>query len=331
MPCYKPRNVRYIKDASTGKNKILWRSPQSLYDSEAYYFFDANVSEIKRATTECAADFMQIGCYYCIGCRLERARQWAIRCSHEASMYEDNSFITLTVAPKFMDQIFPLGSLNKREFQLFMKRLRKRFSDRTVRVFYCGEYGAKNARPHYHAILFNLDFSDKQYWKTVNGNPYYISEELSKLWPYGHVVIGEANFETAAYIARYSLKKSYGKEASSRYTRVDPETGGVTELMPEFCQASLKPGIGKPWFDKYGMTDIFPRDECVIRKGIVCKPPKYYDKLLERVNPDLFAFIKASREEKRVDNEENNVYSRLQVSEKIQEINLNKLVRILEQ
>src|SRR3954449_8205389 len=85
-------------------------------------------------------------CGQCIGCRLERSRQWAMRCVHENKMHPRSSFVTLTYDDK---NIPPAGSLSKRDFQLFMKRLRKSQSN-PLRFFACGEYGETTHRPHYH-------------------------------------------------------------------------------------------------------------------------------------------------------------------------------------
>ncbi|MEO5355656.1 MAG: hypothetical protein H7835_21005, partial [Magnetococcus sp. XQGC-1] len=91
----------------------------------------------------------------CVGCRLERSRQWAIRVMHEASQHEHNCFITLT----YNDDNLPAnGSLNYRHFQNFMKRLRKYYVEFTVRFYMCGEYGENFARPHYHACIFAIMF-----------------------------------------------------------------------------------------------------------------------------------------------------------------------------
>ena len=66
---------------------------------------------------------VEFACGQCIGCRIERSRQWAIRCVHEAQLYEANCFITLTYAPEHLPKN---GSLVLEHFQKFMKRLRKR-------------------------------------------------------------------------------------------------------------------------------------------------------------------------------------------------------------
>ncbi len=151
---------------------------------------------------------VNIPCGQCIGCRLDKSKQWAIRCVHEASLYDNNSFITLTYNTEHLPED---RSLEVRVFQLFMKRLRKRFGTK-IRFYACGEYGDQNGRPHYHACLFNHDFQDKKLWKRGKDPSLdlYRSADLEKLWPYGYSSIGEVTFQSAAYVARYIMKKITG-------------------------------------------------------------------------------------------------------------------------
>lgn len=228
-------------------------------------------------------------CGQCIGCRLERARQWAIRIMHEAQLYEENCFITLT----YDDDHLPVNnSLWYPDFQKFMKRLRKRWN---VRFFCCGEYGEDDWRPHFHSALFGYAFrSDRVRWKKTGGGFYiYRSPELEALWPYGFSSVGDLSFESAAYIARYVTKKVTGNKAESHYRRVDVETGEVYWLEPEFVHMSLKPGIGSEWFDKFG-AEVFPLDR-VVARGVPSKPPKYYDVLHGRVDPSGLEVVKQER------------------------------------
>lgn len=278
---------------------------------------------------------LDLPCGQCIGCRLERSRQWAMRCYHEASMYEENCFITLT----YNDEHLPENkSLDVAHFQKFMKRLRKRFGA-GIRFFHCGEYGEKYFRPHYHACLFNFDFPDKKLWKVNNNHRLYISESLSELWPFGFSTIGDVTFESAAYVARYIMKKVTGDAADSHYERVCLETGEVFNLKPEYTTMSRRPGIGKPWFDKYH-KDVYPSDFVVINNKKL-KPPKYYDTLEERYSDALkslgnvsyehtFDSIKDSRKMKATKFVDNNTPERLNVRESVQLARLKKLPRTLE-
>ncbi len=262
---------------------------------------------------------LSVPCGRCMGCRVERSRQWAVRIMHEASLYDDNCFLTLTFDDEHLVKMCPDLSLDRKHMQDFMKRLRQRFDDRKIRVYYCGEYGDDYGRPHYHLCLFNLDFEDKVHWKNVGDFPYYNSKILSELWTFGHSVISDLTFDSAAYVARYCTKKITGDAAKDHYG----------SRLPEFGQASLKPGIGRDWYDKFGMSDIFPRDECVVN-GVITKPPRYYDKRLEVSDPCLYEKIKLRRKEQGMEKVEDNTHDRLIVKEKCMNAKMKCLVRKLE-
>lgn len=233
---------------------------------------------------------LSLPCGQCVGCRLERSRQWAVRCMHEAAAFDSNAFVTLT----YDDACLPSdGSLKYRDYQLFMKRLRKVAGK--VRFYMCGEYGDENFRPHYHACLFGYDFSDKKPFKTTgSGSSLYTSETLEALWPHGLSSTADVTFESAAYVARYCMKKVTGKAADAYYEKVDPDTGEIYKLTPEFNKMSLKPGIGHGWYSKY-RSDVYPSDEVIVR-GKACKPPKYYDKLYAKEFPEKFEDLQFIRE-----------------------------------
>lgn len=263
-----------------------------------------------------------IACGQCIGCRLERSRQWAVRCVHEASLYDSNSFITLTYDN---DHLPANGSLDKLAFPLFMKRLRKRYGS-GIRFFHCGEYGERLRRPHHHAILFNFDFPDKVLWTNKMGNQLYVSADLVELWPFGFSTIGAVTFESAAYVARYVLKKRTGHGAVQHYTEVDPSTGEVLrELNPEFTTMSRRPGIGRPWLDRF-KTDVYPSDFVVLNNKKF-KPPKYYDNVFQLEDPEIFSSVQTARKQLAEKNSHNNTYERLAVREEIQERKVGQLIR----
>ncbi|AXL14473.1 replication initiator protein [Microviridae sp.] len=260
MACYSP-----LQAFRTAKGEVVFEQPRG-----------------------CFSIPLTLPCGQCVGCRLERSRQWAIRCVHEASLHKNNCFITLT----FSNEHLPNPpTLDVRDFQLFMKRLRKEFGP-GVRFYHCGEYGEKFGRPHYHAILFNLDFPDKYLFNVVNGQNLYRSPTLERLWPFGHSSIGSVTFESAAYVARYVMKKITG-DAAKQYYSYCPKTGEVFERKPEYTTMSRRPGIAKGWFDKF-LTDVFPSDEVVLR-GKSMKPPKYYDNQYEIVYPDEYVKMKQER------------------------------------
>lgn len=238
--------------------------------------------------TDKPSEGVTVPCGRCIGCRLERSRQWAIRCINEAQMHEQNSFITLTYNKENIKYGGnESGTLWPKDLQDFWKRLRKELSKdgKSIRYFACGEYGDTTRRPHYHACLFGHDWPDKKpHSKNQNGDILYTSDNLNRLWGHGHCLIGDVTFESAAYVARYIMGKKLGREAE--YYK---ENG----IEPEFVRMSRRPGIGATWFEKYS-KDVTQFDIQVV-DGKETKPPKYYDKLLERSNLETYNKNKSNR------------------------------------
>lgn len=259
---------------------------------------------------------MTVPCGQCIGCRLERSRQWAVRMMHEASMHRDNCFITLT----YSDENLPAyGSLVKSDFQKFMKRLRKEIAPETVRFFHAGEYGERLGRPHYHACLFGYAFPDKVEFTRRGEFPVYRSALLERLWPFGLSEVGSLTFESAAYVARYVTKKITGKAAEDHYAIADADTGEVVMLQPEYATMSRRPGIGARWLEAYS-DEVYPADE-VIMRGRSMKPPRAYDVRFKEVSPELFARVRRKRSDAKLEPGKrffwNNTERRLLVREEV--------------
>ena len=234
---------------------------------------------------------LTVSCKQCTGCRQEYARQWAMRNIHEASLWLNNIFITLT----YNDQNLPEHNiLVKKDFQDFMKRLRKHKKANTknpIRFFHCGEYGEKFGRPHYHAILFNTNFNDR---KPIPGQiNLTTSDTLKKLWGKGHVSIGDVTFQSASYVAGYVQKKINGKQKEDHYRKVDKTTGETWVLPQEYATMSRRPGIAGLWFAKH-KKDVYPSDNIHIN-GKEMRPPKYYDNLFQEQNPLQMEQIKENR------------------------------------
>lgn len=254
---------------------------------------------------------IDLPCGQCVGCRLERSRQWAVRCVHEASLHEKNCFITLTYNKENLpaDQ-----SLDVKHFQDFMKRLRFKYGPK-IRFFHCGEYGENFGRPHYHACLFNHDFSDKILWSERQGCKLYRSQELEEIWGKGYATVGEVTFESAAYVARYIMKKITGDKAEKHYEG----------KKPEYTTMSRRPGIAKGWIEKY-TTDVYPSDNLVLR-GKEMKPPKFYDNYFELTNPEKFSTVKRNRAQHAEKIAEKEPFYRLAVREEHQELKSKTLKR----
>ncbi len=299
MTCYYPLQAyRGRKQSASGKIPIVFK-PE-----------DSNGQKI------------QLSCGQCTGCRIAKTREWAIRCVHEASMHEDNSFITLTYDQK---HIPPDGSLNIAHWQKFMKRIRKHYQPKKIRYYHCGEYGSQTERPHYHACLFGHDFQDKYLWAHRRGNKVYRSETLEKLWPFGLSEIGAVTAQSAAYVARYIMKKITGEKAESHYLRIDELTGELYNLQPEYNTISRNPGIGAGWFEKFSQ-DVFP-DDFIIHEGKKYKTPKYYNGLYEIVDPNELSRVK--KERLRNFNKAEHTTERLAIREKVKRAQIERLKRDL--
>lgn len=269
---------------------------------------------------------MSVACGQCLGCRLDRSRHWAMRIVHEAAMVEESGgsscFVTLTYRNEWdcdeRQRVAGLHvpedwSLSKRVPQLFFKRLRKRFGA-GIRYFQCGEYGSvcrhgidlskvrcplcSVGRPHYHAVLFNCSFDDLEPYEERLGELRFTSPTLEAVWGYGFVDVGAVTFESAAYVARYALKKVTGVRADEHYAQVN-EDGSLRWVQPEFCTMSRGAkgghGIGYDWFQKY-KSDVFPSNEVPVPgSGVFKSVPRYYDELFALEDPLSMEQIKEVR------------------------------------
>jgi hypothetical protein len=238
---------------------------------------------------------IEIACGRCIPCRLKKSYEWAVRAVHEAKMHDHNCFITLT----YSDDNLPRDrSLDYEHFRLFIKRLRRKVKPAKISFLMSGEYGDEFTRPHYHACIFGYDFPDKYYWANRNGNDSYRSEILENTWKFGHAEIGELNFATAAYVASYTVKKvgEYDEQKfQEHYSWFDPSTGEYFLRRPEFGRMSLRPAIGKRFYDAYG--DDFHKGYTTEggRKRAI---PEYYKRLAEKDLKDYVFELRQESEEK---------------------------------
>jgi len=297
MPCYRPLKAWQVKH-SDGSSSISLKDP---YAKES----DVRVGIL-------------LPCGKCVGCRVSRSRQWAIRCVHEAQLHDENCFITLTFSDPFLnkDEV-----LVKADFQNFMKRLRK-FVDVPVKFYHCGEYGSEGGRPHHHACIFGFDFPDKRIIRDTGRYRLYRSDMLERLWsvrvspdrarqlPAGSVrvedgkfyacqgfcTVGDVTAESASYVAGYVAK------------------GGRREYN------SSSVGIGKEWFEKYS-HEVYPED-VLLFGGCKVKPPRYYDVKHKAAAPDVHAEIVARRVAKAKESPDN-TDKRLRARERVAHAKLN--------
>lgn len=274
MACYRPlTGWRSRRSNHNGKRTIVFNKSEGFADQE-----------------------VTLPCGKCLGCRLEHARSWAVRCMHEASLHEENCFITLTYNEENLPTVTKgISTVSKRDVQLFIKRLRKRYGKK-IKYYMGAEYGPKLGRAHYHLCIFGMDFNDKELWTIKRGNNLYTSKTLDKIWGKGFCTIGDLTFQSASYVARYCMKKMRGKDSWEHYAAyTDLETGEIISRAPEFALMSRRPGIGKEWYEKY--KDEVLDNGNIVANGYEQTTPKYYEKLAENEEDNRIFKAKAKRRE----------------------------------
>lgn len=276
MPCYSMMLAGQVPGRTlTGKPKFKFLGKASSYWCRTGH-----------APTKC----LLLPCRQCIGCRLERSRMWATRLVQETKSHDKACFLTLTYA----DFSLPVDkSLNPTHLKTFFKDLRSRMDylgKEKIKYFAVGEYGELTKRPHYHAILYGpIGCLDDDPLRSPeepsrSGDSQYSHSDIAAVWPYGRHRLSEVTFESAAYVARYCLKKITGTSAEDHYG----------DRTPEFQRSSK--GLGKDHFEKW-TSDIYPSDHVVLPGRGSFLPPPYFDRLLEKVDPTLYSKVKKSRQE----------------------------------
>ena len=228
---------------------------------------------------------------------------------HEAQMNEENCFITLTYAPRHLRKV-PYESLDPKVSKAFIERLKYRIKPTKIKYLLCGEYGPnKTHRPHYHAIIFGYNFPDLELCgKSSSGKPIFSSKILKELWPYGRSTVQPVNYKTCCYVAKYTTKMDKRSKKRQDFK---------AERRPEFSRQS--PSLGLSFFEKY-WSDMYPSDDVCIRgdHGIyTVKPPRYYDKKYEEMNPRGFLKLKKKRAVTAYKNRHDSTPARLAVKEEI--------------
>lgn len=228
----------------------------------------------------------KVPCGKCPECQKDYYTSWATRGSRELMNWDSSLFITLT----YSDEHLPKDrSLDKREIQLFIKRVKKRLGstkENPIRQTYCGEYGTNNTRrPHYHVILYNCDFTDRIPHRTSDqGHPVFTSATLNELWPFGFAEFGYATPATIAYVAKYVLKKKTRKEKEAP---LSIEVDGITyDVAHEFIEHSRNPGIGACLRDSPSIKKGY-----LAVNGVRTKLPKYYLEHLKKTDPETYDYL----------------------------------------
>lgn len=175
-----------------------------------------------------AAVAVPVPCGRCAACRRDLVTMWSDRCTFEMQYHKDRStFLTLT----YKDDTLPSdNSVHQDDWNHFKDRLRKNLG-RSTKYYMAAEYGSLSYRPHYHAMLFGLDWQKKD-----------VYEAIEKAWSkhgksLGYISVDYLNPARVRYCLKYMEKEN------------DPE------LLADYASRGLAPlfhfmskGIGRQWF-----------------------------------------------------------------------------------
>lgn len=326
MPCYHPVEAFDVSEDQFdlfSKRVLSFHLPS---DPEVYKYF---VRQGRR---------LLLPCRKCVGCRLSKSREWANRAVLEQLYHEESWFLTLTYDDEHLPPAFPVdpatgeilsihATLVKRDLQNFMKRLRFN-SGQKIRYFASGEYGSETYRPHYHLLLFGLHLDDLEIINhSFDGTPYFVSDFISKCWPFGIHILGRVTWQSAAYVARYTMKK-----ATHGY---DPRYYEVAGIEPEFQLVSRKPGLGRFYYDDH--PELFDYSSFSVSTpsgGLKMYPPAYFKKLYSQDHP-VDSYVRSYYNQKEAENlihlklmlTDNDYYDILSIEEEKQFSRLTSLIR----
>lgn len=297
---YRPVSYSVCRKYGTCGNKVCSAS-----------CYDVDWSQVPKSVFKVVTNYVTIPCGQCIGCRIDKSKEWAARMVMELPYSSSSWFITLTYndehVPRseyvdFNGEVFPSLTLKRKDLTDFMKRLRKRFPDCNIRFYAAGEYGDNTQRPHYHAILFNCPLDREglvPYGRSREGFTYYESLLLSRSWSIfdkktkeydslGMALCSPVSYETCAYVARYCVKKLTGPAA---------DYYDYFGIEPVFATMSRMPGLGRQWYEDNKSEDEYRT--YIIRisnyngEPLKFKPPSYFKNLYEVDYPEISEEVKA--------------------------------------
>lgn len=284
MRCSSPIHAYYLpRETKDGKKHIYFLNI-SKDDAEFYIFHNHG---------RCQYELLDIPCGHCIECRINKSQEWATRSCLESLNYNNNYFVTLT----YEDERIPIlrtlsrqtgtienvSNLQYEDIQQFLKNLRRyfkyHFNIDNIRFLVSGEYGSKFGRAHWHLLLFNCPLPDLKFLKIQNGNIYYTSDIISQCWNNkGYNIVGNVEFCSSAYVARYVLKKFYGG-FENEYQLACKQLG-VQPQNAELIQMSRRPGLAFEYFRNNITTqDFINANKIILENGRKSKIPRYFERV----------------------------------------------------
>lgn len=312
MQCVTPMFRRYER-GNHSKGMIVPRSEvmeELIYDENTIRNYLDKVNSYSRNKNGRYL-YEQIPCGHCWACKLNYAAQWATRIMAECSEHEHNYFITFTYddinipipeETEYNGKIFTndgtwTGSLYPNDITRFINSLRRYFHRKGhtgIKYYYAGEYGETTQRPHYHMIIMNCPLDINEFYDfhqdPTTKKLHWKSHEIENFWQEGMIDIGEVEYASAAYVARYCMKKITENTDKTIYWSKG--------MHPEFVRMSRRPGIGITYYNE-NKYNIYENDEVIITsvKGNVnvIKPPKAFDQRFKEEHPEWWEKIQESR------------------------------------
>nr|CAI9750241.1 replication initiation protein [Microvirus sp.] len=302
-----------VRDTLTGK--ILKQD-----EGRCYYKWDTTGTKNHAILTD--DRYQLVPCRKCTECRLQYSREWATRCMCESMTHKQSWFLTLTYDEEHVPginkltgeiirngmyevhdgefiQVMTLEPTDITTFKESLDKKLRRAKKKPLRYYYCGEYGSTTFRPHYHMLAFGLELEESDMELEFINNehqPIYKCQWLEDLWGKGIVRIGAVTWNSAAYVARYIMKKQNGKEGERRKE--------IIGNIPEYVRMSLKPGIGAE-YALMNREKIEALDKIILpgKKAKAVHTVKYfeslYDDLYEQEHGQDAALIRKQERAKR--------------------------------
>lgn len=175
-----------------------------------------------------------------------------------------SSFCTLTYNDDNVPYVTadsPFQTLVKRDYDLFMKRLRASVASDGLPPFKflsCGEYG-NLGRPHYHAVFFGLSDALALHY-------------VKKAWTYGFSQVGALQPGGLRYVLKYMTKSRADREIEQFYK--------ANGIQKPFIKHSEK--LGFDWIYN-NRNAIVENRFCWIIHGHKALLPKYVRNVVERL------------------------------------------------
>lgn len=181
-----------------------------------------------------------IGCGKCIECKKQKAREWSVRLQEEIRHDKRGKFITLTFSDESIKELIENTKLEgydldneiaKKGVRRFLERYRKK-NKISVKHWLVTELGGNNTeRIHIHGIVWTNE----------------TNENISKLWKYGIITIGERRYNNGK--AENNKSEGYVNEKTINY--IVKYVNKIDKLHKEYNSKILtSAGIGKNYIER---------------------------------------------------------------------------------